>query len=932
MQVITVAGDSTSVYNSTVAGADATWVHKLMHLLGETTFTNGFFYPWSGADTQGNALLHQVLTGANWTLYDAAIGGETATQNEARFVQDMLGHTFSDYGIVLIGLNDANGSVAWTTTCAKIMAMVHRWEQVGTQPIICTTTPFSAGSDAQKAIIRVNNAHLRVFAAGNGYRLADTYLAMDPTDTGSAVALQEADGMHPNDAGYTVIADCIHAALVAAAPAVPTVPNIRVAAREPVGDWIAIEEATGYGHWLDSVNGRRAYPMRTGAKTTTRTGKVIDVPANYLAITEAGSGMAGVAGYPEAARTNAFLRSYVADASGLAAWTADSGLTATLRSTAHALYNASQGITLAADGSNRALWQQFTATATTWALSAYVWRDDGAAVSATHCQLCAAAGTTTPVGTLLDTTFTAVTGMKVGTSQVYRATALFTGTAAAWTAGVAVKANQGLNADLLQTEASTYPTSYIPTTTATVTRAADMCPINTIGWDCTTATWMFTAGVAPTPLSTDFMLGGWGTGTGQRVYLEHINTISSMCEQYGSTARTAQTGQLTAWGVLHGSWTSGAKVNAYVDAGTKGQSSVVADPLPPMPMYAFIGGYYDGTLNYDGPIQRATYYDTLLTDDAVLATRNDVMYGPVEIVAEAAALSLDASGNVYASNAQAAATAALDAQGYTEAQAALLASMFDGTGSLALSRLTLENGDASGSAFVLRNTHAANPDAIITLDGDASATGWGVKILSGLIGVGVETDSADGQALYLSGGAAGSDLTLARSRHNLFSIATSALTVAGSLGKHIVDFLTGDIFGRLGTPAGASVSADIADVESKVDDLESRLGVPTTTIAAELATVDGNVDDIETSIDGDIFGTDSCTLTIRTDATVPVVDAQVFISSDAAGTQRSRTKFTNSLGQVRFGLTAGVTYYCWRFSDTTTFASNPVSFVAAEDA
>lgn len=35
--------------------------------------------------------------------------------------------------------------------------------------------------------------------------------------------------------------------------------------------------------------------------------------------------------------------------------------------------------------------------------------------------------------------------------------------------------------------------------------------------------------------------------------------------------------------------------------------------------------------------------------------------------------------------------------------------------------------------------------------------------------------------------------------------------------------MTGDAYARLGAPAGASVSADVADVESKVDDLEGRL-------------------------------------------------------------------------------------------------------------
>ena len=43
---------------------------------------------------------------------------------------------------------------------------------------------------------------------------------------------------------------------------------------------------------------------------------------------------------------------------------------------------------------------------------------------------------------------------------------------------------------------------------------------------------------------------------------------------------------------------------------------------------------------------------------------------------------------------------------------------------------------------------------------------------------------------------------------------TSALTTVGSIGKRLADFITGDAYARLGAPAGASVSADIAAVKS----------------------------------------------------------------------------------------------------------------------
>lgn len=48
----------------------------------------------------------------------------------------------------------------------------------------------------------------------------------------------------------------------------------------------------------------------------------------------------------------------------------------------------------------------------------------------------------------------------------------------------------------------------------------------------------------------------------------------------------------------------------------------------------------------------------------------------------------------------------------------------------------------------------------------------------------------------------------------IWDAAASALTTVGSIGKRLVDDLTGDIYARLGAPAGASMSADIAAVKA----------------------------------------------------------------------------------------------------------------------
>jgi hypothetical protein len=63
---------------------------------------------------------------------------------------------------------------------------------------------------------------------------------------------------------------------------------------------------------------------------------------------------------------------------------------------------------------------------------------------------------------------------------------------------------------------------------------------------------------------------------------------------------------------------------------------------------------------------------------------------------------------------------------------------------------------------------------------------------------------------------------------------TSALTVVGSIGKRLADFITGDAFVRLGAPAGASVSADIADLPTNAE-LTTALGTADDATLAAIA-------------------------------------------------------------------------------------------------
>jgi hypothetical protein len=67
---------------------------------------------------------------------------------------------------------------------------------------------------------------------------------------------------------------------------------------------------------------------------------------------------------------------------------------------------------------------------------------------------------------------------------------------------------------------------------------------------------------------------------------------------------------------------------------------------------------------------------------------------------------------------------------------------------------------------------------------------------------------------------------------------TAAFTTAGSIGKRVVDYLTGDSYARLGAPVGASIAADLAAVKTDVDALPSASTIATA-VAAQVTTDHG---------------------------------------------------------------------------------------------
>lgn len=110
---------------------------------------------------------------------------------------------------------------------------------------------------------------------------------------------------------------------------------------------------------------------------------------------------------------------------------------------------------------------------------------------------------------------------------------------------------------------------------------------------------------------------------------------------------------------------------------------------------------------------------------------------------------------------------------------------------------------------------------------------------------------------------------------------TSALTTVGSIGKRLVDYLTGDIYARIGAPVGASISADIAAVQADTDNIQTRIPA---------ALVGGKMDADMTSISGDSVAADN--LEKEYDGT-------------GYGHVLQRTTIATLASQISFTLTAG---------------------------
>lgn len=164
------------------------------------------------------------------------------------------------------------------------------------------------------------------------------------------------------------------------------------------------------------------------------------------------------------------------------------------------------------------------------------------------------------------------------------------------------------------------------------------------------------------------------------------------------------------------------------------------------------------------------------------------------------------------------------------------------------------------------------------------------------------------------------------------SVGTGTGQLSTSSGKAAATIATGDsvdattILARIGSFTGTGVNTVLGFLKAVMSKAASTPSDVGGTFAASTDSTEAIRDNMSSSLGS---GASSNTLIVQTTTLVPIADADVWITTDSAGTNVvAGTRQTNSSGEVTFMLDAGEVYYRWAQKDGVNF-TNPQQFTAA---
>jgi lysophospholipase L1-like esterase len=149
------------------------------------------------------------------------ISGQTTPQMLVRFRQDVI-HLYPKVVVILAGINDIAGNTGPSTLEMiedNLYSMTELAQTHGIQVVLCSILPaldfpWRPGMEPAEKVVELNK-HIKEYARTHGVVYCDYFSAMADENNGLPKKLSE-DGVHPNKAGYALMAPLVERAIAQA--------------------------------------------------------------------------------------------------------------------------------------------------------------------------------------------------------------------------------------------------------------------------------------------------------------------------------------------------------------------------------------------------------------------------------------------------------------------------------------------------------------------------------------------------------------------------------------------------------------------------------------------------------------------------------------------------------------------------------------------
>jgi acyl-CoA thioesterase I len=163
------------------------------------------------------AVLQGLLqrTDPAWRVINRGVGGERVEDGASR-IQSVLSADHPGFILIMEGTNNASRCDDATFITAWLREMVHHAKTTKTVPILGTIPPNFRSPTCAQDVIDQANSLIRGLASAEGIVLAEIFEGMNNRSLFGLAP--DRDPLHPNEAGYRVMAGIWQSALMRAIP------------------------------------------------------------------------------------------------------------------------------------------------------------------------------------------------------------------------------------------------------------------------------------------------------------------------------------------------------------------------------------------------------------------------------------------------------------------------------------------------------------------------------------------------------------------------------------------------------------------------------------------------------------------------------------------------------------------------------------------